>query len=863
MTFTPNRLSALISAAFALPALIGTAQAQTQTAADTTTITVTGIRASVRNALQAKDDSNAMIEVVASEDIGKLPDTTIAESLARLPGLSSGLDRGNASQLVARGMGPRFIGALLNGRELASSEPGRAVRFEMFPSESVIGAIVHKTQSAELIEGGIATTVDLLTVQPLKINGRQASLKADLLHYAIGKDLPGAKSTAPRIGGIYVDQFADRTLGLALAFSYQDQPSLQTNKRHWGFNEDHSVDITGDGQVDKTPWGFQDDVKRGTDKRTSVLGKIEFKPSADALITGDLYYARAAINEKGLQHWTGDIGNWDGWQTANYSNVDVRNGYVVGATVANIGLTTNDYNWVQTNTNLAGGLNAKFDVGGWKLEGDLSASRAKRASQWRDLRQAALNSSTVSWSFTGDEHMDYALGHDSGNPAAFGQPTMYVDNDGRINDDLKALQFTASRSIETGDVRRLKFGARVTNREKRYEQVNWSVSPMSTVPTSAYETVKVDGFAPFIALKDFNGTATSVFGADVFDASGRTPTQWDLLAGWKVTERSSSLFVQGDLDGTLFGLPYRGNAGLRLVHNTQTGSGMQIVNGAAPAPFSAGTSYTEVLPSVNLVLSLDAKQEHQLRFGLARAMSRAPLDEMRGSRNIAIDTNPAAPTTGSAGNPELKPMLATQVDLAYQWYFGKGSLLSAGLFYKDLSRYIAITSDHTTIDGREAWITRSVNGKGGYVRGIELVYQTNLPAPFDGFGIHSNYAYTESNVREQTPAANPFPIEGLMKHNGGITLWYENGGYEARLSANHHSEFVRNPTWTAGALVVNGAETFVTLGLAKQLTPQLQLRLGVDNLTNQKVVYTSGNNPYQQEVTEYGRRFNVGLSYKL
>ena len=862
----PSRLCWLIRAAFMMPAFAVNAQAQTAPAAatDTMTITVTGIRASLRNAMATKEASNAMVEVIASEDIGKLPDTTIAESLARLPGLSSGLDRGNASQIVARGMGPRFIGALLNGRELASSEPGRAVRFELFPSESVVGAVVSKTQSAELIEGGIATTIDLLTVQPLQYSTRQASLKADALYYGMGKDLPGATKTAPRLGGIYIDQFANRTLGVALAFSYQDQPSLEKNIRHWGFNEDHSVDITGDGVVDKTPWGFADSIKRGKQKRTSVLGKIEFKPNNDTLITADLNLARAAIKEPGLSHWTGDLGNWDGYKTADYSNPDVRNGYVVGATVNNVGLTTNDTTWVQTNTNFAGGLNAKFNSGAWKFEADASASRATRDSQWRDLRQFALANSSITWAFTGNEQQNYSFGHDSGNPAAFGQPTMHVQNDERLKDQLKALHLNASRSLDTGDVSRVKFGARFTDREKSFRQTSWSVDRLADVPASAYETLNIDGFAPFIALKDFDGTAFSTFGANVFDASGRTPNPRDLLAGWKVTERSSSLYVQADLDGTLFGLPYRGNAGLRVVNNKQTGSGMESINGGAPTPTSGGTSYTEVLPSLNLVLSLDTKGERQVRFGLARAMSRAPLDEMRGSRNLSIDTvNTMMPIYGSAGNPELKPMLATQLDLAYQWYFAKGSLVSAGLFYKDLSRYIAIQTDETTIGGRQAFITRSVNGKGGYVRGVELVFQTALPAPLDGFGVHGNYAYTESNVREQTPATNPFPIKGLLKHNGGLTLWYEKNGWEARLSANYHSSFVRNPTWTAGQLIVNEPETYVSLGLARQLTPNLQLRFGIDNLTNQKAVFTAGNNPYQQEVSEWGRRYNIGLSWKL
>ncbi|MET3116551.1 iron complex outermembrane receptor protein [Undibacterium sp. GrIS 1.8] len=873
-----KKLSWLIHAMFILPTASGIVWAQeTPTPASTSTsastggsefqqVTVTGIRASVRSALASKEASNSIIESIASEDIGKLPDTTIAESLARLPGLSSGLDRGNSSQIVARGLGPRFIGATLNGRELATSEPARAVRFEQFPSESLSGATVYKTQSAELVEGGIATTIDLLTVQPLKFKERQFSLKADALYYPMGNQIPGSTTTAPRLGGIYIDQFNNNTLGVALAFSYQDQPSLQKNIRHWGFNEDHSADLNGDGKVDKTPWGFQDEARHGKDKRSSALGKVEWKASPDAFITGDVYYAKSAIDERGQQHWTGDLGNWNGYQNANYSNLDIRNGYVVGASVKDVGVTNNDFVWVQDTSTLAGGLNGKFNVGDWKLEADLSTSRAERSSQWRDLRQYSKANGTISWAFTGDENQTYSFGQDTGNPANFGSPTMYVDTDGHLKDTLNAVHINGSRSVEFGTVTKIKFGARFTDREKAYHQTTWNVSPNGSLPDSAYETINVNGMPAFIALKDFYGSAYSLFGANVFDANGRTQTQNDLLSGWNVKERSSSLYAQADLDGTMGNMPYRGNAGIRVVRTNQTGAGMQSINGAAPTPVEGGTTYTEVLPSLNLIFSMDSKQEKQIRLGIARAMSRAPLDEMRASRNLNVDSNPAQPLTGSAGNPELKPMLADQIDLAYQWYFGKGSLISTGLFYKKISRYIGITQDSTTIDGRAALITRSVNGTGGNVKGIELVYQqafTELPAPFDGLGVSSNYTYTTSDIKENMPVGNPFPIEGLMKSNGGVTLWYEKAGYEARISANYHSAFVRNPTWTAGQLILNEAETYVTLNLAKQITPQLQLRFGVDNLTNQKVVYTSANNPYQQEVTEFGRRFNLGLSYKM
>lgn len=864
-----KKMSWLIATLFTSPLLVQDVLAQEAAADGIQQVNVTGIRASVRNALAAKEASNSIVEVIASEDIGKLPDTTIAESLARLPGLSSGLDRGNASQIVARGMGPRFIGATLNGRELASSEPNRAVRFEQFPSESLSGATVYKTQQADLAEGGIATTIDLQTVSPLKMNGRQVVLRADALYYPLGKDIQGADKSAPRVGGVFLDQFANKTIGAALAFSYQDQPAIQKNKRHWGFNETNSVDVTGDGKIDKLPWGFQDEARQGKDKRGSVLGKVEWKPNNDVQITADTYYAEAKIKERGLQHWIDGVGNWDGYNSANYSKLDVRNGYVVGGTISNATLINNDFIYVQDTSVAATGLNGKFNAGEWKIDADLSTSHARRGSAWRDLRQSAFNV-PVTWSFPGDEVQNYSVGIDSGKVSNFGDPSLYIDTDGHVRDKLNAAALSATRALDGSFINRIKFGVRSTDREKSFHQTTWTLAG-KTIPASAYETINVDGYPSFIGLKDWDSTIASVYGANAFNPNGQKQEDWqiqnDKLAGWKVKERSTSAFVQGDLDGEALGKTYRGNVGVRLVHTKQTGYGAESINGAAATPTEGGTSYTEILPSLNLVFNLDEAQERQVRFSVARAMSRAPLDEMRASRNLSLSTTDTSqPITGSAGNPDLKPMMANQVDLSYQWYFGKGSLLSAGGFYKKVSRYIAIESDTTTINGRTATITRSVNGEGGDIRGLELIYQqafTSLPAPFDGLGIASNYAYTTSNIKEQTPANNPYPIEGLMKSNGGVTLWYEKAGYEARLSANYHSKFARNPTWGAGQLIMNEAETYVTLNLAKQLTPNLQVRFGIDNLTNQKAVYTSANIPGQQEVTEFGRRFNLGLTFKL
>ncbi len=877
----PAKLSWLIHAAFMLPVFSATAQTtppQPQPQADatttTTTITVTGIRASLRSAVESKAASNSMIEVIASEDIGKLPDTTIAESLARLPGLAAGIDRGNASQIVARGLGPRFVGATLNGREFASSEPDRAVRFEMFPSESVSGATVYKTQSADLVEGGIATTIDLQTVQPLLYKERTVSLKADAVYYQLGDSIQGARKYAPRLGGIYVDQFADRTLGVALAFSYYDQPSLEDRVDNWGFNETNSGTLPGTA-VSKTPWGFQNGVKKGTDKRTSALAKIEYRPNTDVAITGDVYLARSNILEPTLVHVQGNVGNWNGWQNGAYSNYTVDGGYVTGATVSGVQMDNLNARWKQDMSNFATGLNGKFKVGDWQLEGDAAHSTASRDTMWSAVQMTMLQPGSVTWSFPRDQWMTYSFSQDTGNPANFSTNVFEQwgpTNVGTLRDSLDSALLSASRPVNWGDVSKLKFGLRATQREKSYEQISWNFGA-ATIPISAFQRVAVAGRPDFIELIGGYGNAVGqYFGASALSADGRTATTSDLVqSDWRAKESSAAGFFQADLSGTLAGgLAYRGNAGLRLAHTNQTGFGNEQVSGGAPTPISDGTSYTRFLPSLNLILNLDEQEVNQLRFGLARAMSRAPLDVMNAARVVNVDPNGVNPTTISGGNPRLKPMMADQIDLTFVRFSGKGNVASVGLFYKQLSDYIGISSVQGSFNGKTAYFTQQVNRDGGHVSGVELVYQqafTALPAPWNSLGLMTNYTYTTSNIKENGDRSGatfiPIATNGLMKSNGGLTLWYERGGFEARLAANHHSAYNRSPTWDSTFFQINGAETWVSLNLAQQITSQVQARVGVENLTNQRVTYTDPLNPYHQTDFQFGRRFNMGLTFKF
>ncbi|MCA3717460.1 MAG: TonB-dependent receptor plug domain-containing protein, partial [Brevundimonas sp.] len=155
-------------------AFVGVANAQTapQEADEVDEIIVTGIRASIQNSIAAKARNTSIVEVITAEDIGKLPDVSIAESLARLPGLTVQRLDGRGQLISIRGLGPDYTTALLNGREQVTTGDNRGVEFDQYPSELLSGVTIYKTPDAQLIGQGLAGTVDLQTIRPLAYGQR-------------------------------------------------------------------------------------------------------------------------------------------------------------------------------------------------------------------------------------------------------------------------------------------------------------------------------------------------------------------------------------------------------------------------------------------------------------------------------------------------------------------------------------------------------------------------------------------------------------------------------------------------------------------------------------------------------------------
>ena len=168
-------------------------------------IVVTGIRASLANSARIKRDSTLIVDSVSAEDVGKLPDVSIADSLARLPGVTAQRLEGRDQRLSIRGLGPDFSTTLLNGREQVTVGDNRGVEYDQYPSEFFRNVNVYKSANATLIAAGISGTVDLRMLRPLDQPGRVFAINARGQMNGIDNLNPDSSRYGYRASSTYID----------------------------------------------------------------------------------------------------------------------------------------------------------------------------------------------------------------------------------------------------------------------------------------------------------------------------------------------------------------------------------------------------------------------------------------------------------------------------------------------------------------------------------------------------------------------------------------------------------------------------------------------------------------------------------
>jgi iron complex outermembrane receptor protein len=846
---------AIAGFAIFLAAGSGTALAQDQAAAtgevadDIGEIVVTGLRKSIQDSISAKKVDSSIVEVVSAEDIGKLPDSSIAESIARLPGIAAQRTNGRAQTLSIRGLGPDFTVTTFNGREQATTNDNRTVEFDQYPSELVTQVKIYKTPDAGMAYQGIAGTTDISTVKPLSYDSRRMSVTYRREQNAQDANIPGLDDAGNRGNFAYIDQFMDNTLGVAFGVAYNKSPYQAQTKEPWGY-----ADIDGNGpRTDVILGGDKSGVQSSFYERTAFLGVVEYRPNDTVHAVLDAYHSDFKELQTIQRVEYGTIWADPAATVSNEGPID--DGRIQSGTFNNVPFTViENYNNDRDATVDSIGLNLDFHINdNWGMNTDLSFSKVERD----DLRlestagvgkkgDATFPTVTDNIAFTtGSDgrsyptptvnYSDYGAVQLS-DPGSWGGGTRRSGFVGHpeINDEIKAIRLSATRKFDNF-LSGITFGVNYADREKSKDPYQ----SLLYLPGNTSHVAVPEPYRTGVANGAFFGLSNGVIGYDAIglwnsgfwqpiDAridpnAGDGDRVYDVTNAWTVNEKLTTVYVKFDVDTHLGEYPLRGNFGVQSVTADQSAN-IGYVKGDIPDNTvnldvdyrTEGAKYTDILPSLNLALELPHDQK--VRFGAAITQARPRMDDLGGGSGYTVIPDGGTPqqgpngeqyywTSNNGGNPFLRPWEANTFDLSWEKYFGDNQgYFSLAAYYKDLTTYIVqetIIVDYTGFDlpapasdydlanaNRLGSQTARVNGEGGWIKGFEAT----LSLPFsvftkslDGFGLIVSGAHNDSEI---TINGEVRPVPGLSTNVINSTLYFEKAGFSARVSNRSRDEFV-------------------------------------------------------------------------
>ncbi|MBL8245238.1 MAG: TonB-dependent receptor plug domain-containing protein, partial [Rhodanobacteraceae bacterium] len=429
-------------------------------------VEVTGIRRGIESAINLKQESTSIIEAVSAEDIGKLPDSSIAESIARLPGLAAQRVAGRATTISIRGLAGDFSTTLLNGREQVSSGDNRGVEFDQYPSELLSSVVIYKTPDANLVAQGISGTVDLQTVRPLSLGKQVVSLNARYEKNSTGEVNPGYDDTGYRISASYIDQFADNTIGIALGFARLDSPGQTERWNAWGYERQT---VAGEQNVEFLT-GSQIYGTSTSNVRDGLMAVVEWAPSDSYSGALDIYYSQFERVEttRGLE-----VGLFPAWTGSTLANPVVAGGLLQNATFNSIRpVLRNDENKREDDIFAIGFKNEFTFSDYWTGMADFSMSKANRDESILETYAGAAGRDNVNVFVNRDGFPTFDFGLDYTDPSTIQlrDPGGW-GQDGYIKypefeDKLTSARFTLSRAFDSATFSGIDFGANWSRRTK-------------------------------------------------------------------------------------------------------------------------------------------------------------------------------------------------------------------------------------------------------------------------------------------------------------------------------------------------------------------------------------------------------------
>lgn len=825
-----NRLTAMIAAIIASggmtlaisPAVAQTAEtpSSTQAPADEATeeeairletVGVVGLRQTIQSSIATKRNATAIVDAISSSEIGGIPATSIGEAIETITGASTHREKGGATEIAIRGLGPFLGGATFNGREASNGSGDRSVNFNQFPSELINAITIYKTQQANLIEGSVSGQIELQTLRPLDYGKRLLQVEAEANQNEYQSRINGGDDFGWRGTVSYVDQFkiGEGELGISVGLQRNDTNNpeeVYSGSTTWRACDPSIVRPTSNcSEIDRA------DVRDGApfyivpnsrtfrqiseeDRRDASFAAIQYRPNDEWEFNLDFQKSRRQFNE------TRQDLNFSEGRRGITNPLIGANGLLL-AYDGESSIETTAVDRVQSEDYRGFGFNVSWEAAdNLTLTADLSVSETTRVQIDRAVRLRSdsrdiFNETTP----LGNQRVPYSYDARNGDVPTFTiDPRFDVTNwdlfsdDARLrrdeqlrNNKIRAFRFDATYVPESEFFTAIDVGLRLSNIQYNdYDDRNEFTQGDRDVDRDANLACRID-FPQDNFLDNDSGNSVSTWAT--FDPvclyrqylGTEDPGRNDDLRAINnndVEESTESVYLMASFETALGDTPVRGNFGVRAVDTSVTSTGLRadidvVQNNDGTisldevgefSAFQIKNSYSRVLPSANVIF--DFREDLIFRVGLFRAMSRPDLSDLGAGRSIDLadgeafaDLGEAIEEISASGSPTLKPLMSWNYDFSAEWYPNPDSILSAAIYYKSFEGGFsnAVIDETFVIDGEEAIVPvvqAQNSGRTSSIHGLELTaaYRfSKLPQPFDGLGFKIGYNYAKSDFETE------------------------------------------------------------------------------------------------------------------
>jgi iron complex outermembrane recepter protein len=813
-------------------------------------IVVTGIRASLQESINVKRAAGSIVDVITAQDIGKLPDQNVAESMSRVTGVQISRREGDGSNFTIRGISQNRLE--INGRNFIGPGSGGNAALETISPEILASIVVVKSPAADMPEGALGATVNLRTKRPLELDDFVVAGRIQGA-YADQADHVGYRGSA------FVSKKLGNRFGILASVAYSDTKTLGYSFDTGGWTQTNAIDGNGDGIDDPglfRPNRFMARVFDRAEQRLTLNGTAQWRPTDELEIILDATYnhlkrQRNSVNYQVL------FNNNDTDATVN------DEGTVVAGTFTGVTVRPLIYDEPTDLKSTLFGGSVKWEHDRAKVSLDMSYSRGKGsdggpgASFTYVVVPRTGNVANASYDFRpGNAVPDLAIdaNFDVNDPTRY-QLLSIFDYDAVT--DNKGYDARLDWQYETG------WGILSSvEAGMRYERVELLAADPQNLPVAASllatgdrnrdGILTVDELPGLSYGKDYGsffpgeggafprnllgGTLDKGAARDGLGLGAPDPYDTSITVGptsiKDVTQDTLGAYVKANFEGTAAGLAYSGNAGIRYVDTARATLG--YLSPTATTVIRSDFGYW--LPSANL--SVNFGEDVTLRLAAAKVISRPGLNQV--SASFVPNT---VSMTGSRGNPNLRPFEAKQADATLEWYFAPASSLTGAVFYKKVDSFTVTTVSREFVPGfSERFglfdISQPQNGEDGSIKGFELVWQQGLrflPAPFDNLGIQANYTYVDSRTPlKDAITGDRLPLPGLSRDSYTLIGYYEDKIFSLRAAYTWRSQYLNS---VGGA--ASGGNNYVAargqLDASAQINLTRNLRLTIEgiNLTRE------------------------------